>query len=77
MKLNFKVAFPKEKERPFFTKGGPFQRRLHETGPRSSDELVSKSGILSLCAHVCGNVGFTQSLISLSDMKKTIETIEM
>ena len=33
MKLNFKVAFPKEKKLPSFTKRGPFQRRLHETCP--------------------------------------------
>ena len=33
MKLNFKVAFPKEKKLPSFTKGGPFQGRLRETGP--------------------------------------------
>ena len=33
MKLNFKVAFPKEKKTPSFIKGGPFQRRLKETGP--------------------------------------------
>ena len=33
MKLDFKVAFPKEKNSPSFSKGGPFQRRLSETGP--------------------------------------------
>ena len=29
------MAFPKEKILPSFSKGGPFQVRLHETGPRS------------------------------------------
>ena len=33
MKLEFKVAFPKEENCPSFSKGGPFQRRLSETGP--------------------------------------------
>ena len=33
VKLNLKVTFLKGKNLPSFTKGGPFQRRLHETCP--------------------------------------------
>ena len=44
VKLNFKVAFPKEKKPPSFTKGGPFQGRLRETGP-----WCLKSNYVSWC----------------------------
>ena len=42
VKVNFKMAFPKGKKLPSFTKGSPFQRRLSETGPRYTLVLMLK-----------------------------------
>ena len=36
VRVNFRWPAQKEKERLSFSKGGPLQRRLRETGPRSN-----------------------------------------